>query len=94
MVPVVSIIIPNYNKSKYLEECINSVLNQTFKSWRLVIIDDASKDDSKKILNKFSNQKEISIIYLKKNKGVSFCRNLGMRLVQTEYIAFLDADDY
>ena len=94
MTPEITVIIPNFNKSKYLEQCINSVLNQTFKSWNLIIIDDASTDESKKILNKFINHKQISIINLKKNKGVSFCRNLGMRLAQTKYISFLDSDDY
>jgi len=94
MTPEITVIIPNFNKSKYLEQCINSVLNQTFKSWNLIVIDDASTDESKKILNKFINHKQIAIIKLKKNKGVSFCRNLGMRLAQAEYISFLDSDDY
>lgn len=94
MKPTVSIIIPNYNKSKYLEQCIESVINQTFEYWNLIVIDDASSDNSREVLNKFTNKKKIFIVKLKKNKGVSFCRNLGMRLAQSEYIAFLDSDDY
>ena len=51
--PIVDIIIPNYNKGDYLEECLDSVLNQTYKNWRVYLIDDYSDDHSKKILNKY-----------------------------------------
>ena len=51
--PYIDIIIPNYNKGDYLEECLDSVLNQTYKNWRVFLIDDYSDDHSKKILNKY-----------------------------------------
>tara|TARA_Y100000590_G_scaffold470002_1_gene661224 strand:+ start:3095 stop:3862 length:768 start_codon:yes stop_codon:yes gene_type:complete len=89
----VDIILPNYNKSQFIEETINSIKSQTYKRWNLLIIDDKSKDNSKEILKKHECN-NIKTILLPKNKGVSFCRNLGMRLSNSDYIAFIDADDY
>ena len=89
----VDIILPNYNKGFFLEETINSVLNQSYNNWKLLIIDDCSIDNSKKIIQKFAKNEKIKIIYLKKNKGVSFTRNLGIRLSNSKYISFLDSDD-
>ena len=90
----VTIIIPNYNKDEYLNDCIESVLNQLYKDWQLIVIDDASTDKSRSILSNFKNISRLSIINLKKNKGPAFCRNLGIRLSKTKYIAFLDSDDF
>ena len=90
----VDIIIPNYNKALYLKETINSVINQKFKNWNLYIIDNNSTDESKKILQESEKvSKKIKIIYLKKNKGVSFSRNLGLRISTAQYLCFLDSDD-
>ena len=91
--PWVDVIITNFNKAKFLEECINSVIHQTYKNWKLYIIDDSSSDDSLKIINKFSKLENINIIKLSKNKGPSFCRNYGMRVSKSKYISFLDSDD-
>ena len=93
MSSAVDIIIPNYNKAKYLEDAIKSVLGQKYTNWNLYIIDDNSKDGSVKILEKFRDNPKITIVLLKKNKGPSFCRNLGMRISSSEYISFLDSDD-
>ena len=93
MSSAVDIIIPNYNKAKYLEDAIKSVLGQKYTNWNLYIIDDNSKDGSVKILEKFRDNSKITIVLLKKNKGPSFCRNLGMRISSSEYISFLDSDD-
>ncbi len=89
----VDVIVPNFNKGKFLEECIESVLEQDFDSWKLYIIDDNSTDNSLKILKKYESNSKINIIKLKKNKGPSFCRNLGIRLSKSSYISFLDSDD-
>ena len=67
--PYIDIIIPNYNKGDYLEECLDSVLNQTYKNWRVYSIDDYSDDHSKKILNKYSKDERINIFFLDKNLG-------------------------
>ena len=90
---IVDVILPNFNKEEFLEESINSVISQTFKKWRMYIIDDNSTDNSLEIINKFSNLKNITIIKLKKNKGPSFCRNFAMRLSKSKYISFIDSDD-
>ena len=87
------VILPNYNKAKFLEEAIGSVVAQTYKNWHLYIIDDNSTDNSKKIIDKFSYLKNVTIIKLKKNKGPSFCRNYGMRISNSKYISFIDSDD-
>ena len=90
----VDIIMPNYNKEEFIEEAIKSVLKQSYKYWKLYIIDDNSRDKSKKILKKFRKNKKIKIIFLKKNKGPATCRNIGISLSKSYYLSFLDSDDY
>ena len=88
---IVDVIMPNYNKAKFLDESINSVINQKYKDWNLFIIDNFSNDNSKNILEKFENKfPNIKIIYLSRNMGAAFSRNLGLRLSKAEYISFLD----
>ena len=89
----VDIILPNYNSSSYLDETLNSVINQSYKNWRLFIVDDNSDEKTQKILKKYSNHPNINILWLKKNKKPGFCRNLAIRNSKSEYIAFLDSDD-
>jgi len=89
----VDIILPNYNKGKFIEEAINSAINQTYKNWNLYIIDDHSSDNSGEIIDKFSHLKNVTIIKLYKNKGPSFCRNYAMRISKSKYISFIDSDD-
>jgi len=91
--PFVDVIVSNFNKEDYLEEAILSVINQTYKNWKLYIIDDNSTDKSLEIINKFSGYENIIIVKLLKNKGPSFCRNYGMRISKSKYISFLDSDD-
>jgi len=90
---IVDIILPNFNKENYLKETIDSILNQSFKDFNLYIIDDNSTDNSKKVIDKYSDTR-IKVLKLKRNKGVHFCRNLGIRLSKSKYISFIDADDY
>ena len=90
---MVSVIIPVYNSSKYLKECIDSVLNQTYKNLEIIIIDDNSTDDSVEIINSYKDRR-IKLIKLKKNSGVSICRNKGIELAKGDYITFIDSDDY
>ena len=89
----VDIILPNYNSSLYIEETLNSIVGQSFKNWKLLIVDDNSNGETKNIIKRYVLNKKIKIIWLKKNKGVGFCRNLAMRNAQSEYIAFIDSDD-
>jgi len=89
----VDIILTNFNKADFLEECIQSIFRQTYASWKLYIIDDNSSDHSLKIIDKFSKRKNVKVVKLLKNKGPSFCRNFGMRISNSKYISFIDSDD-
>jgi len=89
----IDIVLPNYNSAPYLEETINSIINQTFENWNLTIVDGNSNDETQKILRKYINHKKINIIFLKKNKKAGFCRNLAIRKSKSDYIAFIDSDD-
>jgi Glycosyltransferases involved in cell wall biogenesis len=93
MSPSVDIILPNYNKAKFLDEAIKSVITQTYKNWNLYIVDDCSSDDSLKIINNYSNLNNVHIVKLNKNKGPAFCRNYAMRISKSKYISFIDSDD-
>ena len=89
----VEIVLPNYNSAPYLEETINSIINQTFENWKLTIVDGNSNNETQQILRKYINHKKINIIFLKKNKKAGFCRNLAIRKSESDYIAFIDSDD-
>lgn len=89
--PKISVIIPVYNASKYITECLDSVLNQTFTDIEVICVNDGSTDDSLEILEKYSS--EIKIIN-QENKGASASRNQGLKKAKGEYILFVDADDY
>ncbi len=89
----VSVIIPIYNSEKYLEDCLNSVVNQTYKNLEIICVDDYSKDKSISIIKKYKD-KRIKIIKMKKNSGAGTCRNTGIDAATGDYICFLDSDDY
>lgn len=92
--PKISIILITYNRSHYIKEAIGSVLAQSFKDWELLIIDDASTDDTKKIIeNLMETEKRIKYFFNKANIGISRSRNLGLSLAQGKYIAIIDSDD-
>ena len=65
----IDIIIPNYNNGEFLDKSIRSVIKQSFKNWRIYIVDDSSTDNSKSILKKYKNNKKIKLFYLKRNMG-------------------------
>lgn len=91
--PVVSIIIPAYNASRFIQQCIESILNQDFHDWELIIIDDGSTDDTKMICEEYvSTNRKIRFIS-QKNQGVSVARNKGLCVSLGEYVMFIDADD-
>ena len=89
----VEIILPNYNSESYLSETIDSIINQTFKNWKLTIVDGNSNIETQRILKNYMNHPNINIIKLKKKKKAGVCRNLAMRNSQSDYIAFIDSDD-
>ena len=90
---LVSVYLLNYNYAKYIEKSIKSVLNQTFKNFELIIIDDGSTDNSKKLISKYSEHPKIRIIY-QKNKGLISSSNIAIKASLGEFIIRLDADDY
>lgn len=87
-----SVIMPVYNGEKYLEEAINSVLNQTFNDYELLIIDDGSTDHSVEIIKKFKDYR-IRLIKNKGNQGIAYTRNVGLKEAKGEYLAWMDCDD-
>ena len=90
----VSIIVPVYNTELYLEECLSSILNQTYDNYEVIIIDDGSIDNSYKICQRYC-KKDNRFIYIKqKNSGVSAARNKAISCVNGDIIIFLDSDDY
>jgi teichuronic acid biosynthesis glycosyltransferase TuaG len=89
----ISIILPNYNSSNTILATINSITSQSCKNWELIIIDDCSDVKTKKILFKLKKKKRIKIFYLKKNRGAAYCRNLGIKKANSNYLAFIDSDD-
>lgn len=90
----ISVIIPIYNNDKYIKKCLDSVLNQDFKEFEVIIINDGSTDNSKAICEKYaSKDSRVRLINIK-NSGVSNARNIGLQNARGEYIQFIDSDDY
>lgn len=90
----ITAIIPVYNVSQYVGECVSSVLNQSYQDFRIIIINDGSTDDSwEKVLQLIRGDKRVTLVS-KTNNGLGPTRNLGIRLAETEYVTFLDSDDW
>lgn len=89
-----SIIIPVYNCESFLETCLNSIVSEMNELIELILINDGSIDGSGEICEKYSNQYENIIYFLKNNTGVSDTRNVGINSAQGEYIIFVDSDDF
>ena len=88
--PEFSVIIPTYNRAKYLKKAIKSVLKQTYRNFEVIVVDDGSKDKTKKVAKRFGGQ----IRYIRqKHRGPSAARNTGIKHARGRYIAFLDSDD-
>lgn len=92
--PIISIILPVYNTAPYLEECLNSIHNQSFKDYELICIDDGSSDNSHEILKKYEKIITNCKVIYQNNKGVAIARNIGLNNVKGDYIIFIDSDDY
>lgn len=90
----VSIIVPVYNVEKYLKRCVNSIINQTFKDFELLLVDDGSTDLSGKICDKLKQSDNRIAVFHKKNGGLSDARNYGLHFAKGEYITFIDSDDF
>ena len=89
----IDIILPNYNSSQFIIRTIKSILNQTYKSWKLIIVDDFSNKETKDILKKFSNKDKIKVYWSNKNHGAGYSRNYAIKKSNSPYLAFIDSDD-
>lgn len=90
----VSVIIPVYNVEDYLERCLDSVINQTYKNLEIIVVDDGSTDNSGEICDEYAKKDSRIIVIHKENGGLSSARNSGMDICTGDYIAFVDSDDY
>lgn len=90
----ISVIIPVYNVEKYIAKCINSIVNQTFENYEVILVDDGSTDNSGIICDKLASKNEKIKVYHKSNGGLSDARNYGVKMATSKYITFIDSDDY
>ena len=92
--PLVSIVVPVYNAARFMDDTIQTVLNQTYQNWELLLVDDCSSDESVQIIKKYQKKDErIKLFKLSKNSGAAIARNTGIDKAKGRYLAFLDADD-
>lgn len=91
---IISIIIPAYNACDYIRNCLDSVINQTYKKLEIIVINDGSTDDTDRIIEEYQKKDSRIILISSANKGVSHARNLGLKKASGDYIAFVDADDW
>lgn len=92
--PLVSIIIPVYNTEQFLEECLNSIVNQTYKNLEIILINDGSTDSSMEICKRYQKKDKRIILISQENKGAGVARNKGLDVAKGEYITFVDSDDF
>lgn len=94
MTPKISVIIPIYNAETYVSRCIESVLDQTYCNWQMILVDDGSKDKSLEICQKYADvDNRISVIH-QENAGPGIARNTGIAKASGNYVVFIDSDDY
>ena len=94
MEPLISVIVPIYNVEKYLNRCIESIVNQTYKNLEIILVDDGSPDNCPQICDQWKEKDNRIKVIHKENGGLSDARNAGLDIAQGEYIAFVDSDDY
>ena len=92
--PLITVIVPVYNVEKYLRECIDSILAQTYPNVELILVDDGSKDNSGKICDEYATTNPNVIVIHSKNGGLSAARNKGLDKARGEFIMFVDSDDF
>ena len=90
--PLISIIVPAYNVEKYIKACLDSLINQTYSNFEIIVINDGSTDQTEKMLNEYESNPKIQI-FSQKNGGLSAARNQGLKLANGELVCFIDSDD-
>lgn len=91
---LLTVIVPVYNDEKNIIRCLDSLFNQTFKKMKVIVVNDASTDNTLVVLNNYRENHKIQIINVKKNSGAGFCRNIGINTASTPFITFIDSDDW
>ena len=91
---LISVIIPCYNVEKYIDRCMESVLNQTYRNLEIILVDDGSTDGTGEIIKKYAEHDHRIKILHQKNKGAGAARNAGMEIASGSYIGFVDSDDW
>ncbi|MDO4813713.1 MAG: glycosyltransferase [Gemella sp.] len=91
---MISIIVPVYKVEKYLERCVDSIINQTYKNLEIILVDDGSPDNSGKLADELAKKDDRIVVYHKENGGLSDARNYGVAGAKGTYIGFVDSDDY
>jgi len=92
--PKITIIIPVYNTEKYVEKCIESIINQTYKNLEIIIVNDGSTDNSYNICKKYCEIDERIILLTQDNQGLSVARNNALDIATGKYVEFVDSDDW
>ena len=92
--PKISIVVPVYNVQKYIRDCLESLVNQTFSDIEIIIVDDGSPDESYKVYGEFASKDSRIRIIKKENAGVSEARNTGISVANGEFLMFVDSDDW
>lgn len=94
MQPIISVVIPVYQVEKFLNRCLDSVINQTYENIEIILIDDGSYDNSPIICDEYAlKDKRVKVVH-QSNKGLSVARNLGLKIMKGDYVTFVDSDDY
>jgi len=91
--PLVSVIVPIYNSEKYVHECVDSVIRQTYDNIEILLIDDGSTDNSGKICDEYAASDSRIRVFHQSNHGLSYSRNVGLHENRGDYVAFIDSDD-
>ena len=91
---LISVVVPVYNVEDYLQECLDSLINQTYKNLEIILVDDGSTDKSKNICDAYAEKHDNVVVIHKINNGLGMARNTGLGYVTGEYVMFLDSDDY
>ena len=91
---LISVIVPIYNVEKYLDRCVNSIINQTYKNLEIILVDDGSPDNCPQMCDDYAKKDSRIRVVHKENGGLSDARNAGMKVATGEYVSFIDSDDY
>ena len=90
---MITVIVPVYNVEKYIKECVDSLINQTYENIEIILVDDGSKDKSGTICDDYAATYDRIKVIHKKNEGLGFARNTGLRVAKGKFVTFIDSDD-